>query len=125
MSDGDDDMAAAAAPQVVGQSQTPVPADNIEKLVSDTAIIHIKNLHEELLNEITRNKPRDEAMQILFNYLDKKVLNEIKKTTQDLERNAVLKECMAYAEDLQAAQEINSNKKNRPKEQREIWVSRR
>ena len=55
-------------------------------------------------------------MQILFNYLDKRVLNEI-KTTQDLESNAVLKKCVAYAEDLQAAQEINSKQNTRPEEQ--------
>ena len=44
------------------------------------------------------------------------MLNEI-KTTQDLDSNAVLKKCVAYAEDLQAAQEINSNQKTRPEEQ--------
>ena len=115
-SDGDDDMAAAAAPKVAVRSKTPVPSDNIEKLVNDTVIIHIKNLQEELQNEITRNKQRDEAIQILFNYLDKKVLNEI-KTNQDLESNTVLKQCVAYAEDLRAAQEIHSNQLNRPEEQ--------
>ena len=116
-SDGDDEMAAAdTEPQDAVPSQTPVPAENIEKLINDTIIIHIKNLNDELLNEIARNKQRDEAMQILFNYLDKRVLNEI-KTTQDLESNAVLKKCVAYAEDLRAAQEIHSNQLNRPEEQ--------
>ena len=56
-SDEEDEMAAAATEsQDVVQNQTPVPADNIEKLVNDTIIIHIKNLNDELLNEIPRNK---------------------------------------------------------------------
>ena len=72
-SNGDDEMAAASTvPQDGVRSQTPVTAYNIEKLVNDTIIIHIKNLNEELVNEIARNKQRDEAMQTLFNYLYKK-----------------------------------------------------
>ena len=73
-SHGNDEMAAAAVmPQDAADATMPqVAADKIEKLVNDTIIIHIKNLNEELVNEIARNKQRDEAMQILFNYLDKK-----------------------------------------------------
>ena len=83
--------------------------DNPTLTVSDISL-HLNSLRNDLKNEIARNDDRDATMHILFSFLDVKALDEI-KASHDIHNNGMLRKCVAFAENLRAAQELNSNHK--------------